>query len=143
DVKKAAPAGIILSGGPASVFDEPPPFDNKIFDLGIPTLGVCLGFQMWAKYVGAPVILQEQREFGVHTFKRLIDDPLFEGVAKETPVLETHGDSVQESPALKSLGSTDNTIVAAGRKDHLWGVQFHPEVTDTLEGEKIYENFVI
>src|SRR3989338_7499160 len=51
DVKKLQPAGIIVSGGPASVQDEPPPFDNKIFDLGIPTLGVCLGFQMWAKHV--------------------------------------------------------------------------------------------
>src|SRR3989344_3145691 len=55
DVKKAAPSGIILSGGPASVHDEPPPFDNAVFDLGIPTLGVCLGFQMWAKHAGAKV----------------------------------------------------------------------------------------
>ena len=143
DVKKAAPAGIILSGGPVSVaYDEPPPFDNAIFDLGIPTLGVCLGFQMWAKYVGAPVVLQEKREFGVHTFKRVNDDPLFDGVTKETQVLETHGDSVQESPALTNLGSTDNTVVAAGRKGHLWGIQFHPEVSDTLEGAKIYDNFI-
>jgi GMP synthase (glutamine-hydrolysing) len=143
DMKKAAPAGIILSGGPVSVaYDEPPPFDDKIFDLGIPTFGVCLGFQMWAKYVGAPVVLQEKREFGVHTLRRIGDDPLFEGVSRETPVLETHGDSVQESPALTNIGSTDNTVVAAGRKGHLWGVQFHPEVTDTIEGIKIYDNFL-
>jgi GMP synthase (glutamine-hydrolysing) len=143
DVKKVAPAGIILSGGPVSVaYDEPPPFDDKIFDLGVPTLGVCLGFQMWAKYVGAPVILQERREFGVHTFKRIGDDPLFAGIGRETQVLETHGDSVQESPELTNIGSTDNTVVAAGRKDHLWGVQFHPEVTDTTEGAKMYDNFL-
>ena len=143
DLRKVAPSGIILSGGPVSVaYDEPPPFDSAIFDLGIPTLGVCLGFQMWAKHVGAPVVLQEKREFGVHTFKRVNDDPLFEGVAKETQVLETHGDSVQESSALTNLGSTDNTVVAAGRKGHLWGIQFHPEVTDTVEGEKIYDNFI-
>src|SRR5947207_593412 len=55
DVKKIAPSGIILSGGPASVYDEPPPFDAKIFDLNIPILGVCLGYQMWAKHVGAHV----------------------------------------------------------------------------------------
>src|SRR3989344_2642527 len=55
DVSQVKPAGIIISGGPASVHDEPPPFDEKIFDLGIPTLGVCLGFQMWAKHVGAKV----------------------------------------------------------------------------------------
>ena len=141
DVQKAAPAGIILSGGPASVFDEPPPFDEKIFDLGIPTLGVCLGFQMWAKHIGAPVMPHEKREFGVHTFKIKGDDPLFEGVAKESPVLETHGDGVEESPSLTNLGSTDNAPVAAGRHEHLWGVQFHPEVTDTVEGSKIYDNF--
>ncbi len=142
DVKKAAPAGIILSGGPASVFDEPPPFDDTIFDLGIPTLGVCLGFQMWAKHVGAKVTPHEKREFGVHSFKILGDDPLFDGVAKQSNVLETHGDSVEESSALANLGSTDNAPVAAGRHKHLWGVQFHPEVTDTVEGTKMYDNFL-
>ena len=142
DVKQADPAGIILSGGPASVFDEPPPFDDKIFDLGIPTLGVCLGFQMWAKHVGAPVTPHVKREFGVHTFKQNGDDPLFKGVGHETMVLETHGDSIESSSALINLGSTDNAPVAAGRKEHLWGVQFHPEVTETVEGEKIYNNFM-
>ena len=142
DVKKAAPAGIILSGGPVSVaYDEPPPFDNAIFDLGIPTLGVCLGFQMWAKHVGAKVALQAKREFGVHTFRIKGDSALFEGVAKETQVLESHGDSVSDAP-FEVLGSTDNAEVAAGHSNHLWGVQFHPEVTDTTEGAKMYENFV-
>src|SRR3989344_6913858 len=89
DVIEAAPAGIILSGGPASVFNEPPPFDNAIFELGIPTLGVCLGFQMWAKHVGAPVTPHEKREFGVHTFKQKGEDPLFAGVSAESNVLET------------------------------------------------------
>lgn len=142
DVRKAAPAGIILSGGPASVFDEPPPFDNAIFDLGIPTLGVCLGFQMWAKHVGAPVTPHEKREFGVHTFQQKGSDPLFAEIPERSSVLETHGDSVEESAALTNLGGTDNAPVAAGRKDHLWGVQFHPEVTDTEYGAKMYENFV-
>src|SRR3989344_532116 len=80
DVKKAAPAGIILSGGPASVETEPPPFNEAIFDLGIPVLGVCLGFQMWAKHMGARVELQSKREFGVHTFSTIAEDPLFEGI---------------------------------------------------------------
>jgi GMP synthase (glutamine-hydrolysing) len=142
DVKKAAPAGVILSGGPASVFDEPPPFDDAIFDLGIPTLGVCLGFQMWAKHVGAPVTPHEKREFGVHTFKKKGEDPLFAGIPNETPVLETHGDAVEVSDKFDNLGGTDNAPVAAGRKNHLWGVQFHPEVTDTKEGEKMYDNFL-
>ena len=142
DVDKAHPAGIILSGGPASVHDEPPPFDNAIFDLGIPTLGVCLGFQMWAKHAGALVTRHDKREFGVHTFKRIGEDPLFENVATQSPVLESHGDSIAESSSLTNLGSTDNAPVAAGHHEHLWGVQFHPEVTDTVEGTKIYDNFL-
>ncbi len=141
DVKKAAPSGIILSGGPASVHDEPPPFDAEIFDLGIPTLGVCLGFQMWAKHVGAKVTPQAKREFGVHTLHVTGDDPLFAGVSKDTQVLESHGDAIEAGSAITVLGATDDAPVSAGRHGHLWGVQFHPEVTDSLEGAKLYENF--
>ena len=145
DVRKAAPAGIILSGGPASVFDEPPPFDNAIFDLGIPTLGVCLGFQMWAKHVGATVTPQAKREFGVHTLTLTGSDPLFEGVSVRSQVLESHGDAITIGSDLNivSLGATENAPVAAAHYKNLWGVQFHPEVTDTIEGAKIYENFVM
>lgn len=141
DVEKLNPAGIILSGGPASVFNEPPPFDEKIFDLGIPTFGVCLGFQMWAKHVGAKVLPQEKREFGAHAFRILAEDPLFDGVKKETQVLESHGDAVLPGPLITVLGATENAPVAAGRYKHLWGVQFHPEVTETTEGARMYENF--
>ena len=143
DVKKIEPAGIIVSGGPASVSSEPPPFDEKIFDLGIPTLGVCLGFQMWAKHVGAPVTPGTKREFGVHSFHIAKDDPLFFGVSKDTGVLQSHGDKIEESDKLVMLGSTDNAPVAAGRHEHLWGVQFHPEVTESKEGAKMYENFCV
>lgn len=141
DVEQAKPAGIIISGGPASVFNEPPPFDEKIFDLGIPTLGVCLGFQMWAKHVGAKVTPQNKREFGVHAFRIIKNTPLFAGVSRETNVLESHGDAIEPGSAIEVLGTTDNAPVAAGRHEHLWGVQFHPEVTDTAEGMKIYDNF--
>ena len=150
DVKKAAPSGIILSGGPASVVhpadggaSDLPPFDNNIFDLGIPTLGVCLGFQMWAKHVGATVTPQTKREFGVHAFRITRDNPLFDGIAKETQVLESHGDAIEPRSVIEVLGETDNAPVAAGHSHHLWGVQFHPEVTDTVEGAKMYENFAV
>lgn len=141
DVNKAAPAGIIVSGGPASVHDEPPPFDGAIFDLGIPTLGVCLGFQMIAKHVGASVTPHDKREFGVHEMAILGEDPLFAGLGTSTSVLQTHGDAVEPSDKILTLGSTENAPVAAGRAGHLWGVQFHPEVTDTKDGAKMYENF--
>ena len=93
DIKKVAPIGIVLSGGPASAY-ELPPFDGKIFDMGIPVLGVCLGFQMWAHYLGAAVTLSEKREFGTHTFKFADDNPLFYGIPKESKVMETHGDII-------------------------------------------------
>lgn len=141
DVKKVNPAGIIVSGGPASVFDEPPPFDSAIFDLGIPTFGVCLGFQMWAKHIGAKVTPQKKREFGVHTFSITAENPLFEGVSSKTEVLESHGDAIELGSEMEVLGSTDNAAVAAGHYKNLWGVQFHPEVTDSKEGAKMYENF--
>lgn len=143
DVKKAAPAGIIVSGGPASVFNEPPPFDSAIFDIGIPTFGICLGFQMWAKHVGAAVTPQAKREFGVHEFSIQSDDPLFEGVNKHTQVLESHGDAIEPHNSLTILGTTENAPVAAGRHMHLWGVQFHPEVTESAEGVQMLENFCV
>src|SRR3989338_6355667 len=143
DVKKIEPSGIVVSGGPASVSSEPPPFDSNIFDLGIPTLGVCLGFQMWAKHVGAPVTPGTKREFGVHTFHIVKRDPLFFGIADDTEVLQSHGDAIEPSDKLEILGSTDNAPVAAGRHEHLWGVQFHPEVTESKEGAKMYENFCV
>ena len=143
DIKKIEPSGIILSGGPASVETEPPPFDNAIFDLGIPTLGVCLGFQMWAKHIKVPVIPSEKREFGVHKLHLAKKDPLFTGVADDSEVLQTHGDAIQPVAPMIVLGSTENAPVAAGRYEHLWGVQFHPEVTHTVEGAKMYENFCV
>ena len=146
DVKKIAPAGLILSGGPAFVDVDPPPFDKAIFDLGIPTLGICLGFQMWAYHIGAKVTAQAKREFGVHTFERVGDDPLFEDVPKESIVLESHGDAIEHprgDTSWISLGSTENAPIAAARYKHLVGVQFHPEVSDTVEGAKMYENFCV
>lgn len=141
DVRKAAPAGIIVSGGPASVHAEPPPFDSYIFDLGIPTLGICLGFQMWAAHVGARVVAGEKREFGVHALRFSGADPLFEGISSGTNVLQSHGDKIEANGALDSIGATDNAPVAAGRHETLWGVQFHPEVSDTTDGPLLFDNF--
>ncbi len=142
DVRKIKPSGIILSGGPANVSDERPPFDTKIFDLGIPTLGVCLGFQLWAHHVGCKVVAGEKREFGVHMLTTIGKDPLFAGIKKKTQVLQSHGDKVMPSRKLAVLGSTENAPVAAARHRHLWGVQFHPEVTESIDGEKLYDNFL-
>ncbi len=142
DVGRINPKGIILSGGPASVYLDPPPFDEEIFDLGIPTLGICLGFQLWAQHVGAKVVPSKKREFGVHNFVALEDgSPLFSKVKFEAKVLQSHGDKVIKHEKLILLASTANAPVAAAQCGHLYGVQFHPEVSDTECGEQIFKNF--
>lgn len=142
DVKQLKPTGIIISGGPSSAYENPP-FDAKIFDLGIPTLGICLGFQMWAHHRGTKVAPSPEREFGQH--KLILNDPhspLFKGIPQDSLVLQSHGDRIEPGDTLDILASTDNSPVAAGHTEHLWGVQFHPEVTASTHGAQIYENFV-
>jgi GMP synthase (glutamine-hydrolysing) len=142
DVRKLAPTGILVSGGPTSVSDQPP-FDAGIYELGIPLLGICLGFQMWAAHRGAKVVAAGRREFGRHPIEISPQaSPLFGGVTSGSRVLQSHGERVEPSPQIEILASTDNSPVAAGRYKHLWGVQFHPETTATDEGLKILENFV-
>ncbi len=143
DVELIRPIGIIISGGPASVATEPPPFDNAIFDLDIPVLGICLGFQMWARHIGANVIQADHREFGIHPLEITINWPLFSDCGKLLRVLESHGDRIEKDGKIAILASTENTSVAAGHHKHLWGVQFHPEVTHTEHGLKIFENFCL
>src|SRR6185437_3315060 len=91
DVMRLGPTGLIVSGGPSSAADNPP-FDASIFDLGIPVLGICLGFQMWAADRGARVGAAERREFGRHPLKIAADSPLFAGIESGSQVLQSHGD---------------------------------------------------
>lgn len=142
DIQKLAPQGIILSGGPGSVYIDPPLLDMRILDIGIPVLGICLGFQLWAQHIGVEVAAAPKREFGVHLFTTSdITTPLFRGMPPNMPVLESHGDRVERSAKLKILGSTDHAPVAAAKHKHLWGVQFHPEVTESEFGPQMFERF--
>jgi GMP synthase (glutamine-hydrolysing) len=141
DIKRLAPKGLILSGGPVSVQLAPPPFDDAIFDLGIPTLGICLGFQLWAQHIGATVGAAITKEFGTHLLTVTKPEGLFAGLLATMPVLESHGDRIELSKQLKVLATTENAPVAAARHEHLWGVQFHPEVTETEFGAEIFRNF--
>lgn len=143
DVELLNPTGIIISGGPASVHSEPPPFDNAIFGLGIPVFGICLGFQMWTKHIGARVIPSDRREFGLHRARIRQKLLLFEncGDEFEFTVLESHGDRIAHDERIVELAFTRNAPIAAGKHKHLWGVQFHPEVTHTEHGLRIFENF--
>jgi len=142
DVIKISPKGIILSGGPVSVYKDPPPFDGKIFDLGIPVLGICLGFQLWAQYKGFKVVKSDKREFGVHELTiHNNSSALFQGCGDRTPVLESHGDRIIYGEGLEVMAETENCPVAAANYEHLLGVQFHPEVSDTECGPQVFDNF--
>jgi len=149
DVKKLGPVGIILSGGPVSVYENAPLFDRDIFDIGIPVLGICLGFQLWAQHIGCEVVNAAKREFGTHQLfiemegrNTLFRDCVDFGT-NFMPVLESHGDIVRQKYVddFHRLGKTDNCPCAAAQYKHLWGVQFHPEVTETTFGPQIFRNF--
>lgn len=151
DVRRLAPIGIIVSGGPASVHSEPPPFDNAIFDLDIPVLGICLGFQMWAKHAGADVKPGAHQELGVHQMTITgRHSSLLVGVDRVTPVLQSHGDEIVNEGPIAPLAYSDYDVnlvlenpgrIAAAVYRNLYGVQFHPEVTETLCGPRVFENF--
>ncbi len=142
DVKAVKPIGIIISGGPASVHSEPPPFDNEIFDLGIPILGICLGFQMWAKHAGLIVSSGTKKEFGIHRMQITAPSKLFANCPPFIKVLQSHGDEVLPDEMTEVIAVSQNAIAAARHKSKdIFGVQFHPEVSDTGHGQKMFENF--
>lgn len=142
DVLAVNPTGIIISGGPASIPSEPPDFDAGIFDLGLPLLGICLGYQMWASHIGAAVLPGAHAEYSTHQLTLAKPSRLFNGVPGNSPVLESHGDAIETLPGLLDvLAVTEHAPAAAGNYRHLWGVQFHPEVTETTFGPQIFENF--
>jgi len=140
------PRGIILSGGPSSVYDGSAPLsDPKIWDLGIPILGVCYGMQLMVQQLGGEVERAERGEYGKASL--YIDDPtdLFTNVEDGTTMWMSHGDSVtQLPPGFELLAHTENTPCAA-IADHerkLYGVQFHPEVVHSIGGQALIRNFV-
>ncbi|MSU74517.1 GMP synthase (glutamine-hydrolyzing) [Candidatus Kaiserbacteria bacterium] len=139
DVAALKPIGIIGSGGPASVETEPPPFDSRIFDLGIPVLGICLNFQMMAKHIGATV-QSGRKQFGTHEAVVVSNDVLFDHCPNRMLVLHSHGDEVIADDSFTVLAMCEN-VVAAAKYKHLYGVQFHPEVPETQYGSQIFENF--
>lgn len=140
------PKAIILSGGPASVnAPDAPKVDTRIFDAGIPVLGICYGMQLICSELGGKVARPEKREYGHAMFYRDGSSPLFEGVSKETAVWMSHGDSVTDMPAGFGLaGHTDLTPTAAVADEarRIYGVQFHPEVVHTPEGTTMLKNFL-
>ncbi|MHA1595035.1 MAG: glutamine-hydrolyzing GMP synthase [Candidatus Baldrarchaeia archaeon] len=142
------PKGIILSGGPASVYEKDAPVcDPKVFDLKVPVLGICYGLQLMAHMLGGKVSRARKREFGKTELEILDNSDLFFGInRKKIFCWMSHSDIVETLPqGFETIARTENCPHAAVRsKDRkLFGVQFHPEVVHTEFGKQIIENFVI
>ncbi|AQT70222.1 GMP synthase, glutamine-hydrolyzing [Anaerohalosphaera lusitana] len=138
--------GVILSGGPKSVYAEnAPSCDPKIFELGVPVLGICYGMQIGCKILGGDIQPARSREYGRTKLKVVNDQDLFKGVPESTTVWMSHGDQVNElNDDFESLAETPTCPYGAVRhKDgKFFGVQFHPEVTHTPCGNDILQNFI-
>ncbi|MBN1436077.1 MAG: glutamine-hydrolyzing GMP synthase [Sedimentisphaerales bacterium] len=138
--------GIILSGGPASVYaDGAPKCDSEIFKLGVPVLGICYGMQIGCNLLGANVDVAHSREYGSTKLQLVEPDALLAHLSGEKVVWMSHGDQVNELPDdFMALGKTGTCPFAAVRHKTVpfFGVQFHPEVTHTPCGTQIFQNFL-
>jgi GMP synthase (glutamine-hydrolysing) len=146
-IREWNPRGIVLSGGPSSVYDEGvPTVDRRIFDLGLPVLGICYGMQLMAHLCGGRV-LPGKREYGRAELLVGETDELFEGFepGERTTVWASHGDHIEAAPdGFKPLATTSDLPVASFRANErpLYGVLFHPEVAHTARGSEILSNFL-
>jgi GMP synthase (glutamine-hydrolysing) len=140
------PSGIILSGGPMSIYDEgSPSIDSKIFQMGKPILGICYGLQLISAEYKGKVEPAENREYGKAELQILETAELFANVESPTTVWMSHGDFVTKIPeGFDIIARTENSPVCAiaDLKNKIFGVQFHPEVVHTIEGKKIIDNFL-
>jgi len=138
--------GIILSGGPASVYSENAPMcDERIFDLGVPVLGICYGMQIGCKILGGDISPAKSREYGRTNLTITDASDLFASLPRTTTVWMSHGDQVNElSDDFVALATTDSCPYAAVKHKggKFYGVQFHPEVTHTPRGVDIIKNFL-
>jgi GMP synthase (glutamine-hydrolysing) len=145
-IEELNPKGLILSGGPASVYGEnAPQIDPAILDLGIPILGICYGMQLACRALGGEVTPGTSREFGRKLLSVVGVDPLFEGIEASSVVWMSHGDQVRDlGDDFLPLATTDTCPYAAVRHTSrpLYGLQFHPEVTHTEHGGRLLANFV-
>src|SRR5947207_2208036 len=149
-IRKLEPAGIILSGGPSSVYDaEAPKCDPKVLALGIPVLGICYGMQWITHTLGGSVEKAERREYGraqlsIDDSKERGGSHLFRGVPASLRVWNSHGDHVRTLPeGFRTIGRTENAIAAVENKEKkIYAVEFHPEVNHTERGTELLRNFL-
>ncbi len=147
EIRSYSPVGIILSGGPSSVYDKDAPLaDKKVFELGVPVLGICYGLQFMVYALGGKVRPAAKREYG-HAKVEIqeSDSQLFQGLPKLLAVWMSHGDSAEELPAgFRLTAKTPNAVAAIENAERkMWAVQFHPEVHHTPLGTDILRNFAL
>jgi GMP synthase (glutamine-hydrolysing) len=141
-IRQHQPKGIILSGGPDSVYESgAPACDTRVYDLGVPVLGVCYGMQLLAKDLGGKVVPGAEREYGARDIERIAPSTLVEGLKR---VWMSHGDRILEPPPNFQVTARSDTAMAAmenpARK--IFGIQFHPEVTHTENGTALLRRFI-
>lgn len=145
-IKEMDPKGIIFSGGPASVNQEGAPvIDPKIYELGIPILGICYGMQLMTVQLGGRVESPEAREYGRAEVAIETDEGIWRGLKGSRLCWMSHGDSVKDlPPGFRKAAFTENTPIAAMYfpEKNFYGVQYHPEVRHTPEGQAMLENFL-
>lgn len=146
EIKLHNPLGIVLSGGPSSVYDaDAPAADPAILDLGVPTLGICYGLQFIVHHSGGKVRSASKREYG-HAEVQIEDSstPLFKGLPQNLAVWMSHGDEALElPPGFHRIAVTNNALAGIeNREKKIWAVQFHPEVHHTPQGAELIRNFV-
>src|SRR5205807_6236497 len=146
EIAAVKPNGIILSGGPASVYDKgAPQIDAVIFSLGIPVLGICYGLMLMAHHLGGKVVFTGRREYGAGMLHINNGSELFDGLGNQLEVWNSHGDEVTALPkGFRVVGTTEGCNFAAveDRERNLYGLQFHPEVAHTPRGREILQNFL-
>lgn len=145
-IRNHAPSGLILSGGPSSVYDaEAPKPAAGIFEIGIPVLGICYGMQLACESLGGEVRSTNSAEYGRKICEVASDSELFQDFPEQAEVWMSHGDQVQSvSDDFLPLAHTDTCPVAAVKHNQLpvYGIQFHPEVTHTKQGKVLLKNFL-
>jgi len=145
-LKKQGVCGVILSGGPASVLAKGSPRpDPKIFDLGVPVLGICYGLQLMGKMLGGQIVSGKQREYGLGKLSFKSGSELLKGIESPIQVWNSHGDRIEKLPSgFTAIGTTENSSYALieDKKRKFYGMQFHPEVVHTPRGMDIIKNFL-
>ncbi|WP_114210513.1 glutamine-hydrolyzing GMP synthase [Acidisarcina polymorpha] len=145
EIRSYHPIGIVLSGGPCSVYDaDAPPADPAVLALGYPVLGICYGLQYIVHQLGGKVSSASKREYGHAEVNATTDNPLFAGLPATMTAWMSHGDHAEElPPGFRQIAKTSNAVAGIADPDrNIWAVQFHPEVHHTKQGTALLRNFL-